>query len=310
MATAGSQLREKPQLRRVPISSIRRDGNTQHRLAEDAGLIAEYAVLMCAGVEFPPVALRWDGESYWLSDGFRRIAAAEIAGLSDVSAEVRRGELSDAQWDSYAANATHGARRSTDETEAVIRLALAHPNSRGLSTSELARHLQAPESTVRYWRSRLSSQRCEDEFRTVTRGGKTYAMATRNIGHGSKPRLGRVRRNLRAEIATMKGQASNEARGLLNIMDYWRRGQLSPEECVRKIEAALSARRGWNDGAPYKVMRSRECGNGALRASDAPHLGATLLRACGNSVSRNNPVYWSKDYLTAASDQTILLTPR
>lgn len=135
-------IREKPQIRRVPISSIRRDGSTQHRKTEDADLIAEYAELMHAGVEFPPVRLWWDGADYWLSDGFRRVAAAERVGLGDVAAEVRRGELGDAQWDSYAANATQGTRRSAAETEAVIRLAVAHPNSSGLSTCELARHLQ------------------------------------------------------------------------------------------------------------------------------------------------------------------------
>lgn len=77
-------------------------------------------------------------------------------------------------------------------------------------------------------------------------------MAMGNIGHHSKLRVPKTRRNLRAEIATMKTQASPATVGLLNIIDYWRRGQLSPKECVRKIEAAFRARRADGTMAPYQ----------------------------------------------------------
>src|ERR1035437_3553287 len=85
------------------ISVIRRDGHTQHRVAVDPSIIAEYASLMREGVAFPPVRVWWDGSDYWLSDGFQRVSAAEIAGCTQIAAKVLHGTLSDAQWDSYAA---------------------------------------------------------------------------------------------------------------------------------------------------------------------------------------------------------------
>lgn len=56
-------------LRRVPLSSLRRDGETQHRAALDVEIIEEYAALMAEGVAFPPLRVWFDGEEYWLSDG-------------------------------------------------------------------------------------------------------------------------------------------------------------------------------------------------------------------------------------------------
>lgn len=97
----------------LEISAIRKDGRTHHRLAVDPSVVQEYASMMLEGVAFAPVRVWFDGESYWLSDGFQRVEAAALAKLSTISAEVWSGSLSDAQWDSYACNGTHGQRRSS-----------------------------------------------------------------------------------------------------------------------------------------------------------------------------------------------------
>jgi transposase len=230
--------------RYLPISSIERDPEMQHRLTPDPGLISEYAALMGDGTEFPPVIVWWDGQSYWLSDGFRRVAAAQLAGLSTVRAEIRTGTRQDALWDSYAANSTHGARRQPAETERVIRLALLHPASAGLSNVQIAKHLHVAEATVRRWRSRLSSPREEHTIRMVTRGGRTYCLSTEGIGRRASQRSAARRRDLRAEVGEMKGMAQVELSGLLNIVDHWVRGRLSPAECVLKLRQAVAARCG------------------------------------------------------------------
>ena len=71
----------------------------QHRIAPDTRLVAEYATLMAEGVEFPPVTVWWDGKVYWLSDGFQRVGAAELAEVPDLRAEIRRGTREDALWE-------------------------------------------------------------------------------------------------------------------------------------------------------------------------------------------------------------------
>src|ERR1035438_4485621 len=46
-------------VRLLSISAIREDGQTQHRVALDPSIIAEYASLMREGVTFPPVRVWW-----------------------------------------------------------------------------------------------------------------------------------------------------------------------------------------------------------------------------------------------------------
>jgi hypothetical protein len=116
-------------IRPIPLSSVRKDGNTQHRAAIVIELVNEYAALMAEGLVFPPIRLWWDGEYYWLADGFHRMAAAAAAGAIEISAEVYNGSQSDAQWDSYAANTAHGLRWTANETQRIVHLALTHPHS-------------------------------------------------------------------------------------------------------------------------------------------------------------------------------------
>jgi hypothetical protein len=218
------------------ISAIRRDGQTQHRVAIDPSIIAEYASLMREGVSFPPVRVWWDGSDYWLSDGFQRVSAAEIAGRTQIAAKVLHGTLSDAQWDSYAANAAHGSRHSWAETQIVIRLALKHSNSAAMSNVQIAKHLHLSEATVRRGRKTLSSSPDEDSGRIVTRGKATYLLTTTNIGKTSGDRQTRPRRDLRAEIAEMKEKGSPTTCRLLNIIGRWALGEATPARCIDAIE--------------------------------------------------------------------------
>src|SRR5215469_6938975 len=129
----------------LSLDLIRRDGNTQSRVSVDQSVVREYAEKMKTGVEFPPVRTWFDGTNYWLSDGFQRVAAAELVGLVELKSEVHFGRLQDAQWDSYSANMAHGLRRSRSDIKAIIQNALAHPIGRQLSNSQIARHVGVPE---------------------------------------------------------------------------------------------------------------------------------------------------------------------
>src|SRR5580704_16667369 len=77
----------------LEIARIRVDGNTQGRIHVDEAVAFEYAELMKANVEFPPVRVWFDGEHYWLSDGFQRLEAANSIGKRHVAAEVLFGTL-------------------------------------------------------------------------------------------------------------------------------------------------------------------------------------------------------------------------
>lgn len=224
----------------LEIRSIRLDGQTQHRLALDKTVVRQYSLLMEEGVALPPVTVWYDGDNYWLTDGFHRIAAAEQVGSPYVRAQVRLGSLSDARWDSYAANSDHGLRRKPVEIRAVVRLALQHPRAATLSNVELARHVNLPEATLRRWRKQLSSSPDEDKVRMVSRGGSTYALRTANIGK-TRPQRRQLAslKQLRKELTAMKGMASTDTRRIIVIFSSWAQGTATSEECLRAIDKVV-----------------------------------------------------------------------
>src|SRR5580698_10313394 len=117
----------------LAISQIRRDGYTQGRIFLNPAVVTEYANLMRAGCQFPPIRVWFDHVNYWLSDGFHRVAAAESNGTAEIFTEVFDGTLEAARWDSYCSNTTHGLRRSKADIDSLIARTLKHPNCKQLS---------------------------------------------------------------------------------------------------------------------------------------------------------------------------------
>jgi hypothetical protein len=141
----------------LKLSEIRRDGDTQPRSNLNEEVVVDYAERMMAGAEFPPVIVVRDDCNYWLVDGFHRVEAAQRAGRSDITCEVRYGTKEDAQWLSLASNATHGERRSRADTSRAVDLALKHGHAAKLSDPQIAEHVGVSASTVLRRRRKLES---------------------------------------------------------------------------------------------------------------------------------------------------------
>lgn len=139
----------------IKIDAIRLDGGTQTRGWMDQDNVADYAELMKNGVVFPPVQIIYDGENYWLTDGFHRVSAAKKAGIADIAADITPGTLQDAQWASYAANKSHGLRRNRHDTQRAIDAALLHPNGANLSDRQIAEYIGCSHPTVGSRRAHL-----------------------------------------------------------------------------------------------------------------------------------------------------------
>jgi len=225
----------------LAIALIRKDGQTQQRIAISSQLVREYASLMRNGVIFPPIRVWWDGNDYWLADGFQRLAAAGETGLTEICAEIHEGTLADAQWDSFAANATHGKKRTAVEIERVISLALQHAHALQMSNVEIARHLCVSEASVRRYRKRQPGGSEEDGLRIVTRNGVTFQQRTSAIGKTSRRRRAKNRKDLSQELATMKAMGSDRIRPLLNLIGNWALGSVAPEACVETMERILDS---------------------------------------------------------------------
>lgn len=168
----------------LEIAKIRRDGGTQPRAALDEATIAEYAEAIQAGAEFPAVDVFFDGERYWLADGFHRVAAHERAGKHFVLATLRQGDRRAAVLFSTGVNAEHGLRRNNADKRRAVDVLLRDPEWGKWANREIARQCKVGEALVRTMRDELPSafKTQIDTGRTVQRAGTTYTMNTGKIG--------------------------------------------------------------------------------------------------------------------------------
>ena len=144
----------------INIDVIRADGGTQSRAQLYDSVVADYADQIAAGANFPPVIVFFDGESYWLADGFHRHAAHVSLGLAEIDADIRQGSRRDAILFSVGANASHGLRRTNLVSAPLV-------------------------ATVR---QSVTVNSYSDEPRTyTTKHGTTSTMNTENIGRPREP---------------------------------------------------------------------------------------------------------------------------
>ncbi len=145
------------QARSLRIADMRRDGGTQPRDGISEAHVQDLIVALEQGDTLPPVEVMFDGESYWLYDGYHRTEAASRLGRFTVMAEIRQGTREDAQWASYGVNRAHGLKRTNEDKKRAVMAALKHPNAASQSNVQIARHVGVDESTVRVYRSQLEA---------------------------------------------------------------------------------------------------------------------------------------------------------
>lgn len=166
---------------RVSLSAIRVDGGTQTRAQIDEATVNDYAESMQAGTVFPAVVVFYDGATYWLADGFHRVAAATQAGLTEISAEVRQGTQRDAILHSVGANAAHGLRRTNADKRRAVERLLRDEEWGRWSDREIARRCAVSNRFVSNMRQQLSVNGSQIE-RKAERSGTVYTMNTEQIG--------------------------------------------------------------------------------------------------------------------------------
>lgn len=111
---------------KLGISQLTIDPTIDVRQKLDEETIQQY---MDSFTELPPVVVfETDGE-FLLADGFHRVVAAQRLGVSEIEAEVKRGNRDDALEYAAYANTRHGKPLTTNERrEAIRRLKLLHPD--------------------------------------------------------------------------------------------------------------------------------------------------------------------------------------
>ncbi len=180
-----------PSIEKLFPEDIHLDGGTQPRAKINKQTCAEYGEQMKAGEKFPPIDVFFDGENYWLADGFHRIHAYVMAMPGEaIECNVYQGSLADAQWHSYGVNRAHGLQRTPKDKERAVRAALGHANGVNQSDRQVAEYVGVSHPFVAKIRAKLelsgNVSRCAS--RTVTRGNSTYQQNTAKIGRKSKKR--------------------------------------------------------------------------------------------------------------------------
>lgn len=170
----------------IELGQIRTDGGTQPRAHIYDETVVEYAEAM-KPKPFPPVVLYFDGQDYWLADGFHRVQAAMQIGRKRIDADIRQGTQRDAVLHSVGANAEHGLRRTNEDKRRAVLTLLRDAEWSHWSDRKIAKTCSVNPHLVAELRQSICENSQMRKRRTVERNGKTYMMDTSSIGKDVEP---------------------------------------------------------------------------------------------------------------------------
>ena len=166
----------------IEIKSIIADADCQLRAAGSDATIRDYADALANGATFPPVTVFYDGVAYHLADGFHRLEAHKLAGLTEIDADIHDGDARDAKLCAASANAAHGLQRTQADKRKAITTLLTDPEWKEWSDREIAKCTHTDHKTVAKVRRDLSGGGVNGEIPTerkfTTRHGTE---ATRHV---------------------------------------------------------------------------------------------------------------------------------
>jgi hypothetical protein len=173
----------------IEIEKIRTDGGTQPREGIDESIAREYGAQMEAnGIgSFDPVIIFYDGQDYWLADGFHRVQGAKNFGIRNIRADIRQGTRRDAVLFSTGANGKHGLRRTNaDKRRAVITM-LQDEEWRQWSDRRIAAHCYVSHQFVSNLRAEFEAENPTVNSGQSRQGADGRTINVTNIGSTKKP---------------------------------------------------------------------------------------------------------------------------
>lgn len=182
----------------IALRWVQTGGGTQMRAGIDQVAVNEYAEALNAGAVFPPIIVFYDGDKYWLGDGFHRVAAyqkfwGESAVSKSIAADVRSGTRRDAVLYAAGANADHGLRRTNADKRRAVETLLHDGEWVEWSNREIARRCRVSEGFVRILREELTAYGTQlngdGERKYIDKHGNEQTMKTSNIGRNAKPTI-------------------------------------------------------------------------------------------------------------------------
>lgn len=173
--------------KRIKLDLIRLDGGTQPRAEIDSETVSVYADAIENGDPFPPVDVFYDGEYYWLADGFHRVHANKQVGYAELDCNVHQGTRRDAVLFAVGANREHGLRRTNADKRRAVNTLLNDKEWAKWSDREIARECHVSADLVAAMRPKVTIVSDSEVKTYTTKHGTQATMNTANIGRS--PRL-------------------------------------------------------------------------------------------------------------------------
>lgn len=113
-------------MERIALTRLTLDPGLQSRVQLDPDHVERLADALRRGEPLPPIDVVSDGATWWVVDGFHRVAAASVVGQATLDAHVTPGEYALALQRAAGANRQHGLpRRPLDVWWTIERLVAA-----------------------------------------------------------------------------------------------------------------------------------------------------------------------------------------
>lgn len=164
----------------IAIDQIITDEEIQPRTQLEEDVITEYYEKIDNGEIFPPVDVFYDGERYWLADGFHRYNAYKLLKRETIEAIVHDGGKNETLLHAAGSNATHGLRRTNADKNRVVELILKHSEFGNASDRQIAEWCRVSQPFVGKIRKKLVDE--GHEFSPIRKCANKIEMDISKIG--------------------------------------------------------------------------------------------------------------------------------
>ena len=184
-ALAQSESIEK--LQKIAIANIERHPDCQQRGTTRPDIVENYLEVLQSGSTLPAPKVKFDGQKYWLFDGFHTVETYIQFGSTEILFQVEEGSFRDAVLASCGVNANHGLPRSNKtKRNAVMRL-LNDKEWGQWSDREIAKRCEVSNVFVSGLRKNLTVNINSDNPRKYNdKYGNQSEMNVANIGANSQ----------------------------------------------------------------------------------------------------------------------------
>lgn len=150
------------------IKDLLLDQKYQARSRMDPQVIKDYEGLISEGVEMPPIKVVCIQNQLYVVDGFHRVHAYRNQGRDRIEAEVIESTAQDALILAISANQSHGLRRSIQDKNKAVEMALENIELADQSDRQLAKLCGVSQPFVSSVRARMDKPKSLSKFARKT----------------------------------------------------------------------------------------------------------------------------------------------